>query len=358
MTVRRLLLAIHLWVGVAAALFLFIAALTGSVLAFEPDYDRWLHPGLWRASTTAAPVSEQGMADLVTSASGAAIRVIAFNGTGRAQIFDLADGREVFVDPSRATILGTRDGHTRLKDFLFAVRRLHVQLFANQWGEWTVDIATTAALLLVPTGLILWWRKKRVAVLWRSSWRRILYDLHAVLGIFGSLFVLVLIVTGFLMAFEPALHFVTRTEPALEPDAPHSTVPVDPASAARPSLDAILAAADRALPDEPTSQIVLPESRRGAVRVVKTGRFGVGSSVVFIDAFAGTVLRVDDFAHAPGAERAHTINQALHTGRFGGLFQRLLIALASLCLAGVVLTGVLFWARRFQRRPAVSGFLP
>jgi uncharacterized iron-regulated membrane protein len=51
MTVRRLLLATHLYVGLAAALFLFIAALTGSVLAFEPDYDRWLHPALWRAST-------------------------------------------------------------------------------------------------------------------------------------------------------------------------------------------------------------------------------------------------------------------------------------------------------------------
>lgn len=351
MTVRRLLLATHLYVGLAAALFLFIAALTGSVLAFEPDYDRWLHPALWRASTGAAPVSEQRLADLVQTASGAgeasAIRTIEFNGAGRAQKFDLADGREVFVDPSRATILGTREGRTRLSEFLFAVRRLHVQLFANQWGEWAVDIATTAALLLVPTGIILWWRKKRVRVQWRSSWRRLTYDLHAVLGIVGSLFVMGLIVTGFFLAFEPALHFVTHTAPVLEADPPHSVVPTDPAATARPLLDEILGAADRALPDERTRQLVLPESKRGAIRVVKTARYGIGRSIVYVDAYAGTVLRVDDFANAPGAERAHAINQALHMGTMSGMYPRLLTALASLCLAVLVLTGVLFWARRF-----------
>jgi uncharacterized iron-regulated membrane protein len=109
----------------------------------------------------------------------------------------------------------------------------------------------------------------------------------------------------------------------------------------------MLAAADRALPDEPVRQLVLPESKRGAIRVVKTGRYGIGRSIVYVDAYAGTVLRVDDFANAPGAERAHTINQALHMGTMIGLFPRLLTALASLCLALVVLTGVLFWARRF-----------
>jgi uncharacterized iron-regulated membrane protein len=38
---------------------------------------------------------------------------------------------------------------------------------------------------------------------------------------------------------------------------------------------------------------------------------------------------------------------ALHTGTMAGLPQRLLTALVCLCLAVVVLTGVLFWARRF-----------
>jgi uncharacterized iron-regulated membrane protein len=348
-TVRRLLLAIHLYVGLAAALFLFVAALTGSVLAFEPDYDRWLHPALWRASAESAPVSEQRLADLVRTAArdGVAIRAIEFNGTGRAQKFDLADDSEIFVDAVRATILGQRDGRTTLKEFLFGVRRLHVQLFANQWGEWTVDIATTAALLLVPTGVLLWWRKKRVAVRWRASWRRINYDVHAVVGIFGSFFVLVLVVTGFFLAFGPALHFVTRTTPVPEADPPHSAVPADPAIATRPSLDSMLAAADRVLPDERTTQLVFPESKRGAVRVVKGGRHGIGRSIVYLDAYAGTVLRVDDFANAPGAERAHVISLALHTGTMSGLLQRLLTALVSLCLAVVVLTGVLFWARRF-----------
>ncbi len=347
MTIRRLLLAFHLYVGLAAALFLVVAALSGSVLAFEPDYDAWLHPGLWRVSATAAPASEQRLADLVHAADSSAIRRIVFHGAGRAQTFDLANGRELFVDPARATILGARDPRTTLREFLLDVRRLHVQLFANQWGMWVVDIATTAALLLVPTGLFLWWRTKRVTVKWRASWRRINYDLHAVLGLFGSLFVLVLIISGVFLAFEPALHFVTRTTPVLEADAPHSVVPADPATFVRPSLDAILAAADRAIPGQPASQVVFPESKRGAIRVIKPGLLGAGRSVVFVDAYAGTVLRADDFAHAPGAERAHAINQSLHMGTTSGFWQRVVTAIVSLSLAAVVLTGVIFWARRF-----------
>ena len=44
MTVRIILLKIHLWLGLTAALFLVILGLTGSVMAFEEDIIHWTHP--------------------------------------------------------------------------------------------------------------------------------------------------------------------------------------------------------------------------------------------------------------------------------------------------------------------------
>lgn len=351
MTIRRLLLAIHLYVGLAAALVLLVASATGAVLAFEPDWDRWLHPALWRAGV-GAPMHEDALVALVRRATGdtAAVRAIDFGGPGRAQKFTLADDRELFVDPATGAVLGARDARTRLAAFLFGVRRLHVQLFANQAGEWVVDIATAAILLLVPTGVLLWWRTKRAKVRWSGSWWRLTYDLHAVFGIFGSAFVLVLAVTGFFMAFEPALHVVTGTkpEPALNP--PHSVVPANAGAAPRASLDSLLVAADRALPGERTRQLIFRESPRSAVSAIKAGRGGVGSSVVYLDAYTGAVLRADDFVNASGAERAHALNQQLHFGTIFGFPQRALTSLASAVTALLTLTGVLFWGRRLVRK--------
>jgi uncharacterized iron-regulated membrane protein len=47
MPARAILLRIHLYLGLAAAVFLLILGLTGSVMAFENDVDHWLHPGLF-----------------------------------------------------------------------------------------------------------------------------------------------------------------------------------------------------------------------------------------------------------------------------------------------------------------------
>ncbi len=57
---RPLYVWIHRYVGLATALFLTIAALTGSALVFMPEIDAWLNPGLFRAKPTgsALPASE------------------------------------------------------------------------------------------------------------------------------------------------------------------------------------------------------------------------------------------------------------------------------------------------------------
>ena len=59
MTMRRILVKIHLWLGLAAALFLVILGLTGSVIAFEDDIVHWTHPGLFYVKTGAHTLPDQ-----------------------------------------------------------------------------------------------------------------------------------------------------------------------------------------------------------------------------------------------------------------------------------------------------------
>ena len=43
---RNWILRFHLWIGLPAALFLLVLGLSGAIIAFENDYDRWLNPHL------------------------------------------------------------------------------------------------------------------------------------------------------------------------------------------------------------------------------------------------------------------------------------------------------------------------
>jgi uncharacterized iron-regulated membrane protein len=45
---RRLLVVLHRWIGFASAAVLTVLAVTGSILAFAPRYDAWLHSSLYR----------------------------------------------------------------------------------------------------------------------------------------------------------------------------------------------------------------------------------------------------------------------------------------------------------------------
>jgi len=46
-TARYVVLKVHLYLGLVAALFLLILSATGTVMAFEHDIERWLNPKLW-----------------------------------------------------------------------------------------------------------------------------------------------------------------------------------------------------------------------------------------------------------------------------------------------------------------------
>jgi uncharacterized iron-regulated membrane protein len=352
LTVRRFFLKVHLYVGLTAAAILLCTSLSGSVLAFQPDLDRWLHPALHRVAPAAARRSERDLLALVarTQAPGrdvSAIQRVEFGDTGTSQVFWLRSGARVYVDPYTGAILGTRTNLTALEEFLGGVHQFHVRLLAGNVGEWVVDIATSLLLVLVPSGVYLWWAKKRFAVRRGIGWRQFNWDVHSVAGIWSCAFVLLLALSGVLLAWEAPLYWLVHATPERELPVPHSVVPEGTGRAASAGdADEWLAAAGRALPGQATESLILPTKPRSAVQVVKHGLQGFGRSMVYVDRYDAHVLRVDDFADSPRAVRAHVVDRALHTGEISGLPARVVLALASLALATLIVTGTILWLKR------------
>ena len=78
---------------------------------------------------------------------------------------------------------------------------LHERLALGKVGYWTVVVATGIAVLLELGGLWLWWKRKTLWPRRGSGFWRLCFDLHHVVGLFLLPLMLVLAVTGFLMAF-------------------------------------------------------------------------------------------------------------------------------------------------------------
>jgi uncharacterized iron-regulated membrane protein len=77
-----------------------------------------------------------------------------------------------------------------------AIHQIHLRLLPDPrkapqlaaLGKRIVSFAGLILCVLVPTGLILFWRARRTTIKWSASWFRICFDTHHVVGIYGSLF--------------------------------------------------------------------------------------------------------------------------------------------------------------------------
>ena len=351
---RELILYVHRYLGLAGAVLFVVMGLTGSLLAFETDFDRWLNPSLWRVRPEASRMPEQRLVDLVEAqlpllGLNGHVEQIAVGHDRDAQIFVSSGGVRLFVNPYTGALLGVRNRPSKLETFVLSVHQFHVRLLAGNTGEWIVDGASASLLLMIPTGVWLWWRKKRLKVKLAASSRRINWDLHNVFGIYGGAFLLLLAVTGLLVAFETPLYWMVRSDPWRPGALPRSTVPSSTDGNLRvPDVDAFMAAANRALPGAETYQIHLPMRPRSPVQVLMHGPGLAGHSTVYLDRYSGQVLRVEDLSKLPRAYRAHSINQAIHMGTILGMPTKALLSMSSLVMVVLVITGCLMW---WQRQP-------
>lgn len=120
---RKALLKIHLYIGVAAALFLVILGLTGSIIAFEGDMDHWLHPHFWYVPAADPKVSERDLiARVERQFAPARVRAVQISQRrDLAQLMQLTDGSAVTVNPYTGAVLGRRTGPTRTDRWLGSI---------------------------------------------------------------------------------------------------------------------------------------------------------------------------------------------------------------------------------------------
>jgi uncharacterized iron-regulated membrane protein len=359
MTARRVILQLHLYLGLTAGVFLAILGLTGSVMAFEGDIDHWLHPDRWYVSPSPRMLPENTLLSTVDRRffPVRAIVVQFSRASNIAQAIQLSDGRVVYMNPYAGTVQGIKEGTSSSDRFMSDVHRIHQMLVPDprsspdlaKAGKIVVSTAGLLLCLLVPSGWILWWRGKRASVNWKASLSRIFYDAHHMMGIYASVFLLVAAFTGVMIGFdfgEETYYRLTRSSRVAFKPLPLST----PVPEGTPiSADEAIAIARRTMPNATVAMLFIPVVPAGSytamMRVPEETSESVHSSVT-IDQFSGKVLFVRNFLTESPGYRLIRFNRALHTGDVLGLPTHILMSASSLLLVGMVITGAVIWWKK------------
>jgi uncharacterized iron-regulated membrane protein len=350
---RKLLFNVHLYLALVTAIFVLILGVTGSIMAFESELDRWSHSKLVYVTPGSRTLSLEEIRASVAKAFPDE-RIL---GYGIASSPDLSHqvalrGKTVFMNPYSGDVLGVRSGPDAVAAFLGAVHQLHLRLLIRNRadsGKTIMSWVGVVMLIVLPSGIYLWWPQKRVSVRFNGPSRRFWFDVHNTTGVFSFVFLLMLTITGVVIGFDDAMIPMFYKMSGSQPSRPPNIKITPPPGATPITLDRAVEIARAALPGALPYFLSVP---------IPTGTYSIrarypedltpgGRSTIIVDQYSGKVLFAEGSRTAPVGRRMEIVNRAIHTGDIFGAPSKIVMSLASLMAAVQVVSGVaMWWARR------------
>lgn len=354
MTLRRAWLVAHRWLGLAVAAVLVLAGLTGALLVALEPVDEAVNERLF-AVADPGPLALGPALDTLRAdfPPGTPFVLRPPRAPGESlQVFARGDWKgTVFLHPSTGEELGRRSEDEGFFNFLFV---LHTSLFAGDTGKAVLTLAALGYLLMLLSGLILWWPRS-----WRAGLSvRIdrgatpaLLDLHRVGGAVFGLVVAVSVMSGAYMAWHPIARWVSAAMGQAQ-----SSAPAVPARAGeRLPLDRIVARAQAVFPAGMVGYVQVPGSDVSPVRVrlrLPDDPHPNGLTSVWLHPRSGEVLAAHRWTELDLGTRAYSFIYPLHVGELGGTPVLVATLVAGLLLVGFGVSGCwIWWSRRSRRAP-------
>jgi uncharacterized iron-regulated membrane protein len=194
----------HFYAGLLVLPFLIWLAITGGLYVFKAEIDGYFHRDLkFVAASAEAPRPHSELVAAALAAHPGSLRKYraAAAPTDSAEVSVLTTQGEplsVFVDPYRAQVLGAMADRSSVA---WTIRKLHSLKYFGAVARGAIEIAAGWSILLVATGIYLWWPRGKgrggvVAVRGQPRQRLFWRDLHAVTGIFVGAALVFLAITG------------------------------------------------------------------------------------------------------------------------------------------------------------------
>ena len=330
--------------GLVSAAFLVILGLTGSVMAFENEWNRIVNPQLLKVLPQSHAVAWEDLRQGV-EASEPAWRVQRMympaqpDDSTYVRLVSRTSARtdEIYVNQYSGAILGRkRDGN----QLIWGIHEVHINLSGGNLGSRFVVGASIGLLGLSLSGIVLWWPRKIFRFTGKAPFARLNFDLHRALGFWSSLAMFAFAVTG--------LNLHIQTGGGLFDMMEQTSSPVSLAGHGI-TADELLQTAREAVPGALAMRISFWNDKRPVLVQMRfpEDHTPAGRTSVTLDPRTGAVKKVVSSRTAPLLYTALVQwNREIHTGTIFGGPSKALAALLSFLLALLALSGSTIWVNK------------
>jgi uncharacterized iron-regulated membrane protein len=361
---RRLNFQVHLWVGIILTLYMILIGVTGSILVFRPELERWSGLKPWQNVRANGPIADIAtvVENLKAGYPHSHIASVDAPGENEATFVGVLLGRggqiKVACDPKDGKVLGE---FPRKANWLDVIEELHVSLLipARGQGRMLNGVGAAFLLLLNATGLVIWWPgirnwKRALKVDFQRSWRRIDFDLHVSIGFWTILIASFWAVSGIYFGWPRQVFlFVNSMSPVITARPPAITV-VPGSSAPELDIHALVQRAETIDPRTTLGGIAFPYSRRAPLGILLRRGNSVGREyvdTVYFNPYSSEYISTWRYGVNKSAGDWIIWSQVpLHFGTYWGLGVKIVWALAGLAIPLLAVTGLLMYWNRVLRR--------
>jgi uncharacterized iron-regulated membrane protein len=369
MTLRKVINKIHLILGLASGIVVFIVAITGAIWTFESEISDWLHeyrtvevqnkpylkPSVLKA--IAQPYFEKKHIDnYIYHGKDKAVELI-HSAETNGEEFHMS----LFLNPYTGKVL-----HVNENEFYFFtfILDLHMNLLMGETGKLIVDYATLIFLMLLITGIILWWPKNKAAMRqrvkfnWKTTtkWKRKNYDLHNILGFYASWIVVFIAITGLAWGFtwmDKGIYFLGSGGKEFT-DWPKVESKSDVKSKTALHIEDIIyenTIADYANKFE-YAYFYFPTEKTESVytSINNNSKVFYNAKEYYYDQRTGKLLFTSNPEKYNGGEKLRSMYFDIHVGKILGLPGQLLVFFASLIVASLPISGFMIWWGRKNKK--------
>lgn len=366
----------HFYTGLFVIPFVLLLSVTGAAYLFKSELDRW-EERAWRDLPTAGAVgADAQVAAALADFPGASFhyyRIAEAPGDAAVVHLGLSGGTMVDVAVSpQGRVIGWADPDERLSAWL---AKIHGSLLIGRTGGLIVELAANWAIVMILTGLYLWWPQGSGAagVVWPRlslGGRTALRDLHAVTGFWVSGFALVLLLTalpwtdvwasGF-RAIRAEMGWVSGAQDwksgAAGDHAAHDHGAMAMAGHAAhpaPAIPLAQIVARARAENMPAPAIVLPPGAPNLFGPPNGNNWTLTTQTqnrplvrkVSYDPTTGAEVARSDFDDKHAVDRVVGYGIAWHEGQLFGLANQLIGVATALALVTLAISGFLMWRRR------------
>lgn len=377
---RKLMNDLHLWLGIASSLILFIVCLTGTIYVFKTEIEEWLEPQKYRIEKThEQQLSIDQLIKITENETNGKVNRVSIPADEEKTFAvnvktnpENRRGETFLIDPYSGDIKGNSKGVA--SDFFMTTFKLHRWLMLDSSiGRPIVGIATIIFIVLCVTGLILWFPKKikgfkslkpGLKIKWKANWKRVNHDLHVTLSFYSLILLAVMAFSGLFWSFDwykkglsIALDAQVGKYPApsaiKKEESEQKKIEKQTAPKVILTYEEALQIASTKLPYTGDTTIGSP-TKDGFYQIRKYNdqRFNASAyDQLSINAETGEITELVMFDDYRTGEKIAKQIKAIHMGTIYGSFSKWLYFIACLIATSLPVTGIFIWINKMKKKP-------